>query len=392
MVMPWISKGVKMIREEFVKLALAEQVNFSELCKRYAISRKTGYKWLARYEGAGVNGLEDQVKSPKTIPKKTELTLEKAVIEVRLKHNSWGGRKIRQYLLNHGYVKAPAPSTITDILHRYHLIEDGTNKSQKTWQRFEHESPNDLWQMDFKGHFAMADAKRCYPLTIVDDHSRFSIGISACLNEQGVSVKSALEKIFRRYGIPRRINVDNGNPWGSMFEVCRYTSFGLWLIDQGIELSHSAPHHPQTNGKNERFNRTLKTEVISNIYIKDVHHAQYVFDEWRHTYNFDRPHEALGYRVPGELYKPSYREYREKVEEYDYSEDYRRKVVDVRGRISIEGRTIFVGVPFAKRELGLRHGGDSGKYEVYYRHQKLGRFDLERIEKSSCVNLYSIID
>jgi transposase InsO family protein len=329
-----------MLRKEFISFVENGEQNFSEICRRYKISRKTGYKWLEKYKNHGLAGLADSSKAPLTTPAKTKEEMEEAVISVRAEHGKWGGRKIRQYLLNNGYNHVPARSTITDILHRHNLIIHGDNQRTKAWIRFVHDNPNDLWQMDFKGHFEMANKERCHPLTIIDDHSRFSLAITACKNEQGKTVEAAMIEVFSKYGLPKAINVDNGNPWGSKFDICRYTSFGLWLIDQGIILSHSRPHHPQTNGKNERFNRTLKAEIISNSYISCIEEAQKIFDKWRHIYNFDRPHEALDYRAPGDIYEPSYRQYRDKMEEYEYSPDYLCKKVDVRGRFHIEVSTL----------------------------------------------------
>lgn len=393
--MPWNQQSVGDMREEFVILAKQKKVCFKDLCKRYSISRKTGYKWLKRYGEQGRRGLEDLSKTPKVQPKKTSKAIEIEVVKLRDAHPTWGGRKIRHVLIRKGIEAPPAASTITGILHRNGKVNAELSEQNGAWQRFEHAEPNRLWQMDFKGHFAMEDKNRCHPLTIVDDHSRFAIAIKAFLNEQSQTVKMALEETFRQYGLPDRFNVDNGNPWGGPSANCRHTALTVWLMDVGVRVSHSRPRHPQTNGKNERFHRTLKLEVIKDRHIHDVNHAQELFDKWREIYNNERPHEALDYAVPIVRYKPSYRSYKEAIEPFEYSADYTIYKVDNRGAISLEGRRIFVGVPFSGRYIGLREGQlDKGAPSllVFYRAYNLGKFSLQHIPKSSCHNIYSSID
>lgn len=389
--MPWLAKGVIEVREEFIKLAEQREISFTKLCSRYSISTKTGYKWLKRYKDSGLSGLSDQSRTPKSQPAKTSGDIEQRVLGLRLKHSAWGGRKIRHWLINKGFECVPAASTISDILRRNGLLNQELSQNNKAWKRFEHKAPNDLWQIDFKGHFPMSDGKRCHPLTIVDDHSRFSLAIQACLDEQAAPTKEALRNVLKQYGLPKRINFDNGSPWGSIFYSCRYTAFSLWLIDQGIEVSYSRPRHPQTNGKNERFNRSLLNEVIENKYIRDLLDAQTHFDEWRHIYNFERPHEGLQYKVPSDRYKPSYRSYNEQVRQFKYGPEYLIKYTSVRGVVSLAGRQIFIGVPFAKKEIGLRQASKENPslIELYYRHQRLGAIDLDQMEKYTPVNLYS---
>jgi hypothetical protein len=255
--------------------------------------------------------------------------------------------------------------------------------------RFEHEAPNRLWQMDFKGHFPYEQG-RCHPLTVLDDHSRFSLGLRACTEETGEVVKTQLINIFRQYGLPERINVDNGNPWGSVFEQTRYTTFNIWLIKQGIQVSHSRPYHPQTNGKEERFHRTLKSELLNNRYFRNLDHIQKEFDQWRDIYNLERPHQAIGMKVPADRYQPSYREYVECIRPYEYAEDYKVQKVDKRGRLFIAHRILFVGKPFASEEVGLRYDREEENLvKIYFRQQLLGEIDLNMINKNDMINVYS---
>ncbi len=369
-------------------LAMQNGANISGLCKHYNISRKTGYKWIERYINAGKPGLNDRSKRPKNSPEQTSLRWVEKIIAVREKYPAWGARKIRAVLARtHAEQILPAHSTIHKILEQGGYIKK-TEHAQRHWQRFEHEAPNHLWQMDFKGHFAHEQG-RCHPLTILDDHSRFSVLLKACQHETLEIVKPLLIEVFRRYGLPERINVDNGSPWGSMFECARYTTLSVWLIRTGIKVSYSTPRHPQTNGKDERFHRTLKRELLEPNYFRSIAHIQENFDKWRDIYNLERPHEAIGMKVPAERYQPSYRAYPEVLPSIEYAPEDQVKTVDCRGRICLQGRNIFVGMPFAKEPVAIRPTVKTDVVEFFYVHQKLGEIDLSGLKKNTMVNLYS---
>ncbi len=213
--MPWSTRDTMSLRQEFVLLARQEGSNRRELCRRFGISPQTGYKWLARYAESGDAGLADRTRRPSHSPMRTEAELEQAVIALRQQYPAWGGRKISRRLADLGWSDVPAPSTVTSILHRYGLIAPEASDSSTPWQRFEHAEPNQLWQMDFKGGFALADGQRCSPLTVIDDHSRFNVVLAACTQTQSAIVQRHLRQAFERYGLPLRINADNGAPWGS---------------------------------------------------------------------------------------------------------------------------------------------------------------------------------
>ncbi|HEX5327473.1 MAG TPA: IS481 family transposase, partial [Acetobacteraceae bacterium] len=261
-------------REEFVRLAAAEGGNVAMLCGRFGISRKTGYKWLSRYRAG--EGLADRSRRPHGSPLRTSPALEGSVLALRRERPSWGGRKLRRRLLDQGHPVAPAASTITAILARHGLIDAAEAARHGAFQRFEHARPNALWQMDFKGHFAHA-AGRCHPLTVLDDHSRYAVCLAACADEVTETVRAQLIAVFRRYGLPERINIDNGSPWGDGAGG-RYTLLTVWLLRLGIRFSHSAPYHPQTNGKDERFHRTLKRDVLHGRQYADLAACQRAFE------------------------------------------------------------------------------------------------------------------
>ena len=267
----------------------------------------------------------DSLSAPHPQPSpRTDETPEAATVEL-YRQKGWGGRKLRRRLLDLGYTQVPSASTLTAILHRHHLIEPEKSSQHRAWQRFERAKPNELWQMDFKGHFP-TDTQRCHPLTVLDDHSRFNLTLHACADEQGNTVKQILTRTFRRYGLPERLLIDNGPPWTSLAPH-RLTSLSVWFIRLGISLSHSGVRHPQTLGKDERFHRTLNYELIERHRFRGITHCQYHFQRWRKSYNFERPHESLDMSVPGTRYQPSPRAFPTKLPQLEYqSDDLVRKV------------------------------------------------------------------
>ena len=198
--MPFKECSLMEVREEFCRLALAEGTNRRELCRRWQISSATAYKWLDRYRSEGVSGLADRSRRPLASPQRTSGDLEDRVLAVRSEHPAWGGRKIRRVLQNEGVANAPSPSTITEILRRHRRLDGPGTGEVRHWTRFEHLEPNDLWQMDFKGHFAMREG-RCHPLTVLDDHSRYSLELGACGNERGETVRARLMKRHAEEGL-----------------------------------------------------------------------------------------------------------------------------------------------------------------------------------------------
>ena len=234
------------LKHEFVTLALREGANIRELCRRYGVSPPTAYQLLDRYAREGEAGLAKRSRRPHHSPNRTPGELELAVLEVREEHPTWGGRTLRKVLHNSGYGYVPSPSAITAILRRNDRLATG-ERAPHHWQRFEHAQPNDLWQMDFKGHFPTG-AGRCRPLTVLDDHSRFALGVQACADERTETVRECLSAVFRVSGLPEWMLMDNGSPWGNDAEHPR-TPLTVWLMRLGIRVSHGRPYHPQTQGK-----------------------------------------------------------------------------------------------------------------------------------------------
>jgi transposase InsO family protein len=373
--MSWQEQNVMSLRQEFVMLARVEGANVRRLCRRFKISPQTGYKWLARFAEQGAAGLEERSRRPRSSPRQTSAELERAVLEVRGAHPTWGGRKIRARLLQQGRQEVPSASTITAILHRQGCVDPQQSLEHRPWQRFEADAPNRLWQMDFKGHFALPQGL-CHPLTVLDDHSRFSLGLEACADQQTATVQDRLTRIFRRYGLPEKILQDNGSPWGHTEHG--YTPLTVLMIRLGISPRHSRPRHPQTLGKDERFHRTLKAELLTYQKFTDFSDCQDHFETWRQSYNFERPHQALDMQVPASRYRESPRSFPEQLPAIEYGPDDFVRKVQFQGKLSFQGRACVIPRAFRGYPVALRPTTTDGLFNVHFCHLKVAQIDLRQ--------------
>jgi transposase InsO family protein len=365
--MPWKEANVISLRKEFVEFAKNGD-NVSCLCKRFGISRETGYKWIRRYAANGEEALADRSRRPVNSPGRVCESIEETVVKLRSQHSVWGGRKIRRRMQMLGYSDIPAASTITAILKRHGLIDRFESQKCKAFQRFEREYPNDLWQMDFKGHVPCPEG-RCHPLTVLDDHSRYSVVLKACLTERTETVQPCLIDAFRQYGLPNQMITDNGPPWGNHGHN-PFTKLTVWLMRLGILISNSAPAHPETMGKEERFHRTLKAELLGESLPWRIEQAQRKFDQWRFEYNHHRPHEALGMEVPASRYQISKRSFPEALPPIEYgSTDIVRKVQS-NGIVHFQGREFRVPQALTGYPIALRTSSQcDGLFELYFVRQ-----------------------
>lgn len=377
--MPWQEVNTVTLRQEFVMLATQEGSNIAALCRQFQISRDKGYKWLRRFAEAGVEGLADRSRRPHSTPNKTDDTVEQLIVALRAEHPTWGGRKLKARLEALGHQGLPVPSTVTEVLRRKGCINPAESGKHKAFIRFEHPCPNALWQMDFKGHFAIGQG-RCHPLTAVDDHSRFNVLLKACADEAGLTVKHALIECFRRYGLPDRITIDNGSPWGGD-ETVLITELTAWLVRLTIVVSHSRPYHPQTQGKDERFHRTLLEDAIAGRSFGDLAECQKAFDKFRTTYNLERPHESLGMKPPVTRYTPSSRPFPERLPPIEYAPGDKVRKVQDKGFTFIDGRILRLPKALKGEHVAFRPTDTDGKFDVFYCHHKLTEVELDTLKK-----------
>lgn len=371
-----------MQRLEFVELARKPGANIRELCRRYKVSPTTAYKWLGRYEEGGSEGLEDRSRRPTRSPGRASKKQERLVVEVHDRYPYWGPRKLQRILQNEGHSDVPAASTISAILRRNGRQVLGAPREQKAYQRFCHPEPNMLWQMDFKGHFAMK-RDRCHPLTVIDDHSRFALCLKACAAANDGEVRPVLEAVFARFGLPDRILCDNAGPWGTSDPRARYTGMGVWLLRLGVDITHGRPLHPQTQGKCERFHRSFKTEVLNcTLPWRDLAHCQRHFDDFRKRYNQVRPHRSLDGDTPTSRYRPSSRSLPASLPAIEYLPEDQIRTVKSKGEITFKNHFFSIGSAFAGLPVALREAAVDGCFDVYFSWKKLGSLDLRAPLKS----------
>lgn len=366
-------------RREMVILANRANANIREIGRRYKVSAKTIYKWLKRYAKDGEEGLRDISRRPHQSPKRCSKNVEAKVLKIRDAHPAWGARKIGVRLKTIGEIAVPVDSTIHEILRRHERIDPEESAKHTAWQRFEHAAPNQLWQMDFKGWFTVGNRLQCHPLTIVDDHSRYAVCLEGCTNQRTETVRGHLTEKFRRYGLPERMTMDNGSPWGGDAEH-RYTPLTVWLIRLGIGVSHSRPYHPQTQGKDERFHRTLKVEVLRGRNFRDMAQVQESFDEWRPIYNHERPHEAIGMAVPASRYQISSRSFPEILPPIEYAPGDEIRRVQDKGWVSYKGNRIVLSKAFRGYPVAFRPTVQEGICDVYFCHHRIDQIDVNALK------------
>jgi transposase InsO family protein len=370
--MPFHGVSAMESKIEFVQLAMSAGANRRELCRRAGVSPTTAYKWIARYLAAGFEGLAERSRRPHRQPRRSGQVLEALVQAIWAENVGWGGRKIAHVLeRDHGI--EVAASTVTAILRRLGVELGKQGGGAQPFIRFEHPCPNDLWQMDYKGHVALR-AGRLHPLTVLDDHSRYSVVLAACGDEQTATVRGHLITAFERYGLPWRIATDNGSPWGDG-PGSPFTPLGVWLLERDIQITHSRPYHPQTLGKDERFHRTLKAEVMGTTF-QTLAEAQQAFDRWRERYNHYRPHQALDMQTPDSRFAPSPRACKPEPEPFEYAPDDILRRVQQLGRFSYKGAIWKAPRAFYGKTIALRPTERDGVYDLIFRSTTISTVDL----------------
>lgn len=372
--MPWERRTVEDQRGEFAQAAL-ECSNFSALCREYGITRRTGMKWKARYEAQ--EPLSDRSRRPNSSPTRTPEAVERRILELRAENPGWGAKTLHKVLENQGEQNLPCVRTVNNILRRNGCISPEESQKRQPFTRYEKEKCNMMWQTDFKGEFRMEDNNYCYPLTIIDDHSRFSIKIAPRLSTKNVVIPVFTE-VFHEYGLPDSILSDNGSQFAGFRKG--YTQFERWLMELDILPIHGRIKHPQTQGKIERFHRTMKQELLNHISISNIDDAEVQFGDWREKYNNIRPHEALGMKTPGQVYIASPRAYPEKIQDWEYGGEYHVIKVNSWGYARFDKWQVYLSETMIDKYIEFRPSPDGESFFACYRNFKIAEFNTQNGE------------
>jgi putative transposase len=374
--MPWLETSPMEQRERFIRDHRLDLYAMAELCQRYGISRKTGYKWLARFDEAGRRGLGDRSRAPHHCPHRISAELARLICDARRQHPRWGPRKLLDWLApRYPIFVWPAVSTAGDLLARAGLV-----KKRRRRRHYQHPGvvpatttqPNDLWTADFKGHFRTRDGIYCYPLTIADQHTRYLLACHGLLSTKGHGVRPVFERLFRAVGVPRAIRTDNGVPFATT-GIHGLSQLNVWWLRLGIQHQRILPAQPQQNGAHERMHKTLKGEAIRPPRAT-LAAQQRAFNDVRRLYNDERPHQALQGRTPASLYRPSPREYPGALPPLEYPGHFIVKRVTNAGTIRFKRRLLFIANALKQHPIGLEEVAD-GIWSIHFARVLLGRLD-----------------
>jgi len=375
---------------EFICEWRTQKYSITELCKTFNISRPTAYKFIARFEKDGIEGLKGQSTAPKKHPNSTKDEVVKNIIQLKEKHKLWGAKKIRRLLYNVCPEK-DIPSIVT--VHNI-LLKHGFVKPQKRCKRvkpvfpiFDPKECNEVWSADYKGKFLMGNKIYCHPLTIADSKSRFVFTAKGHYNETLKNAKAEFTKVFRTYGIPKQMHTDNGSPFGSVRAIQRFTQLSYWFIELGIMPVFSDPAHPEQNGRHERMHRDLKA-ACAKPSAQDLRAQQRRLNQFVKEYNNVRPHEALDMETPASVHKFSTRPFPEKIREFEYDSKFKIMKVAQNGAIRWKSyHWVYLTIGLKGKYVGVEELGN-GIWRIYYYGVFLGYFDdLNIREKQTSIRL-----
>ena len=380
--MPWKEATVVEERLKFVLRAFKSNENFTEQCRRFGISTKTGYKWLKRFEEGGVAGLKDQPTIAREVRNKTDDKTLRRIVRLKKRYKLWGAKKIHSlYMKKYPGEYVPSRGTIEEIFKR----EGFTRKRRRRVVyarikplKIKPVKPNVLWTVDFKGWWWTSRKERCEPLTVRDDYSKYILAIEVPEKGDTACVKAVFEALFRKYGLPEYIRSDNGPPFGNVLNMWGFTKLTVWWISLGIKIDRSAPGHPEHNGSHERMHLDMKKELQNKVF-GDLKQHQKMFDKWKKEFNEVRPHEALGMKTPKECYAKSERKYWGPDAEADYQYKMKSRMVNDRGFFTLKTKRIFVGNPFSGYYVGVKERVGK-RTEVWFAGLKLGEINPDTLQ------------
>jgi len=359
--------------EERIEFALKamQTLNFRALCQEYEISAKTGYKWKERFLREGIKGMEEQSRRPQShadqLPEETVCE----IVRLKLAHRSWGPRKIRE-LYRRRHREVASESTFKRVLERAGLTQKRRRRwareAGRVWAGREGASPNQMWTVDFKGWWR-SWGKRCEPLTVRDEYSRYVLELRAMEDARTDTVRRRFERLFERHGLPQAIRSDNGSPFASVHGLLGLSRLSVWWVALGIDLERGRPGHPQDNGAHERLHLDISRELEA-IGESD----QEALDVWRQSFNYERPHDSLGMKCPAELYRASERKYEGTPEDLDYPQMCTR-CVSACGAIKFDGQSLFLSSALAGWSVGLKPL-TADRLEVWFGRLLLGEINL----------------
>ena len=366
------------LKLEFVEKATQPGAKLAALCREFGISRPTGTKWVKRFKQEGFAGLEERSRRPASSPLSLAEELVMAVLEQRDRHPTWGAKKLRDLLLKRFRDKTPSMATIARILRRAGVVRARRRRSMplsviEQAPSVAAEAPNDVWTMDFKGWWRTLDKSRCEPFTVRDGFSRYVLAITVLPTTTGQQVRAELERLFKKHGLPKAFQCDNGSPFISTRARGGFTTLSVWLTSLGIRIVRSRPGHPQDNGGHERMHRDVAQEV-QRWPSEDLRAQQRELDRWRQEFNYVRPHDALGGKTPAELYKPSDRKLRE-PRPFVYPTTFSVRRVDRIGHVGWHGEHCYVGQAFRGELIGLEPQ-EGLHWRLWFRHIDLGLIEL----------------
>ena len=367
--MPWSETSIMEERARFVLEALEGWTSMSELCARYGVSRRVGYKWLARYREGGLGALEDRSRARRTQASRTPPEIVARIVALRKKHPTWGPRKLLARLQAlEPDLPWPAASTVGEILRREGLVKGRRRRRRRqagawTGPKTLADEPNRVWTADFKGEFRLGCGRLCYPLTIVDAATRYILDCRALPSTSSAGARASFERVFRRYGLPEVIRTDNGVPFSTQ-ALGGLSQLAVWRLRLGIRLERTRRRHPEDNGAHERMHRTLKAEATRPAR-ETAEEQQRAFDRFRAVYNEERPHEALGNLPPAALYRPSERRLPRRLPPLVYPEGFELRRVSRHGQIRWRRRLFFVSETLHRQVVGLKSAG-GGCWDLYF--------------------------